>query len=75
MLGGCVRKQYLDKGQQTHMLNCARENFKVGFVLTKFIGHIKVTVGNIDITERSWSVQFVPASCKLQVNSSLQYPH
>lgn len=31
------------------MLNCARENFKVGFVLAKCIGHINVIVGNIDI--------------------------
>lgn len=50
------------------MLNCGMTNLKVGFVLTKLIEYVKMTVANVDITEKSWSVQFVPISCKLQVN-------
>lgn len=56
------------------MLNFGIENFKVGFVLTKLIRHLKITVANIKITERYWSVQFLPVLCKLQVNQSLQFP-
>lgn len=50
------------------MLNSGIENVKAGFVLTKLVGHLKLTVANTDVTGRSWSVQFVSASCKLQVN-------
>lgn len=41
------------------MLNFGIENFKVGFVLTK-LRHLDITVANMEITERYWSVQLIP---------------